>query len=426
MKAKLPPALNIRWYDGRLVGRVFSDGPTYFAYDQHWLSTGLNLSPLQVPFTTETFRQRQDGFDQLPGFLSDCLPDQWGRRLMRRAFSELDLSPTPMRMLAWIGSRAVGALSFEPSLSNDSPKGTWADVTPLMLAREAQAVIRDEPSAAFRHLQAAGSPGGALPKATVAWLSDGTFLVGGNVAVVARSHPNARLGILKLDVTADSDRITDGRIEHAYMRMAQAAGIRAAATDVVPVGKRHHLFVERFDCDIRIPLRRHLVTLTGVLHRQPDDYRDLLLTTQQLTRNHQEVLEAARRMIFNVRSGNADDHGKNHSFMLDESANNWTLSPAYDLTWNFAEGREYGGLFPSTFGHSPRRDALLQACMDIGISVAEFKRLDTEVQQALGRWREFAAFAKLPEPLTAAVATSHQAIAQSLEMSSPAKRPKRW
>ena len=36
-------------------------------------------------------------------------------------------------------------------------------------------------------------------------------------------------------------------------------------------------------------------------------------------------------MIFNVKSGNKDDHSKNFSFMLDEN-NNWKLTPAYDLT----------------------------------------------------------------------------------------------
>jgi serine/threonine protein kinase HipA of HipAB toxin-antitoxin module len=43
-------------------------------------------------------------------------------------------------------------------------------------------------------------------------------------------------------------------------------------------------------------------------------------------------------MIFNVRAGNADDHGKNHSFILDEDTRSWTLAPAYDLTLSFSEG----------------------------------------------------------------------------------------
>lgn len=71
---KRVPALNVRWHDGRLVGRVIFTGPTHFAYDDEWLAEGHNLSPISVPFTNTAFRQRVDGFDQLPGFLSDCLP----------------------------------------------------------------------------------------------------------------------------------------------------------------------------------------------------------------------------------------------------------------------------------------------------------------------------------------------------------------
>jgi len=40
-------------------------------------------------------------------------------------------------------------------------------------------------------------------------------------------------------------------------------------------------------------------------------------------------------VAFNVLAVNQDDHVKNLSFRLDESGN-WTMSPAYDLT--FAKG----------------------------------------------------------------------------------------
>src|SRR5580700_11913219 len=100
--AKFAPALRVQWYDGRLTGKVVVPGQTFFGYDEAWLASGYNLSPLAVPFNATVFRQRVDGFDQLPGFLSDCLPDQWGRRLMESDFRTLDVTPTPMRMLAWV------------------------------------------------------------------------------------------------------------------------------------------------------------------------------------------------------------------------------------------------------------------------------------------------------------------------------------
>ena len=424
------PALNVRWHDGRLVGRVITTGPTHFVYDDEWLAAGENLSPLSVPFTNTAFRQRVDGFDQLPGFLSDCLPDQWGRRLMDRAFSALDVPATPMRMLAWVGPRGIGALKFEPTLEADHSSSSWQPVSSLLLAREAQAVLREEPARAFKHLQHAGTAGGALPKATVALLPDGTLLVGGDVAAAATEHPNARLGLLKLDCEDNTTGCdSDGRLEHAYMTMARASGIRTATTETMTdsSGSRplHHLFVERFDCVRGGSRRFHLVTLAGALHTHQLDYRNLLLTTRQITQDHTEVCEATRRMIFNVRAANADDHGKNHSFLYDEAARRWTLSPAYDLTLNAEEGRTYRGLSPNTFGSSPRLTVLAAVAADAGVRHNEFAALDAEVTVALQHWPEFAEKAGLPAKVVQHVSSIHAGLAVALASEAPARRSKR-
>ena len=429
-KRPAPPALNVRWPDGRLVGRVITTGPTYFAYEEEWLATGHNLSPIAVPFTNAAFRQRVDGFDQLPGFLADCLPDQWGRRLMSRAFNELDLKATPMRMLAWVGKRGLGALAFDPSFDEEHSRSSWEPVTPLLLTREAQAVLREKPSAAFALLQKAGTAGGAFPKATVALLPDGTLLLGGDVATAAAQYPGSRLGLLKLDCEdSPTARPTDGRMEHAYMTMARAAGIGTARTQVLPDSTgnrtRQHLFVERFDCEPAVPRRYHLLTLAGALHTFSLTYQNLLVTTRQLTQDHREVMEATRRMIFNVRSGNADDHGKNHSFLYDDAARRWTLSPAYDITLNFSDGRDYQGLFPSSFGTSPRLASLAGTAADAGVNQGEFAALNAEVAAAITRWSEFAGAAGLPDGQRDHAAAVHQGIATSLETESTAKRTKR-
>lgn len=429
-RAAPPPALEVRWHDGRLVGRVVTTGPTYFAYADEWLANGCNLSPLALPFTNAAFRQRVAGFDQLPGFLSDCLPDQWGRRMMDREFSALNVRPTPMRMLAWVGRRGIGALQFEPALDSDHSLSSWQAVTSVLLAREAQAVTREEPARAFRHLRRGGTAGGALPKATVARLPDGTLLVGGDVAAAASAHPNARLGLLKLDCENNiTGRSTDGRLEHAYMSMARAAGIRTATTEVMTDDSEsrplHHLFVERFDCVPGTSLRLHLLTLSGALHTHRLDYRNLLLATRRLTQDHTEVREAIRRMIFNVHSANADDHGKNHSFLFDGAANCWTLSPAYDLTLNAGEGREYQGLFPNTFGPSPRLSTLAAVAADVGVLRGEFEAIDVEVAAAIQRWPEFAADAGLSDDITKHAASIHSGMAAVLIADEPPKRGKR-
>ncbi|MDQ5979785.1 MAG: serine/threonine-protein kinase HipA [Verrucomicrobiota bacterium] len=424
------PALNVRWHDGRLVGRVVTKGPTYFVYDEAWLATGHDLSPVMMPFTPEPFRQRVAAFDQLPGFLADCLPDQWGRRMMNRAFNEAQVNATPMRMLAWVGQRGIGALSFEPAIDEDHGQSSWEPVNPLLLTREAQAVLAAEPAAAFEHLRRGGTAGGALPKATVALLADGRLLVGGDVATAMRDHASAKLGLLKLDCEENpAGRPTDGRMEHAYMEMARAAGVRTARTqlmlDAEGERERRHLFVERFDCEPATGKRLHLHTLAGVLHNHDLTYENLLLTTRRVTASHVEVLEAVRRMIFNVRSGNADDHGKNHSFLYQEQGRHWMLSPAYDLTLNFSHGRQYDGLFPASFGPSPRRATLAGTARDAGVSQAEFDLVDAEVAAAVARWPEFASAAGLPAGDRDRAARIHEGLSESLGQEIPVAKKKR-
>lgn len=179
--------------------------------------------------------------------------------------------------------------------------------------------MREEPARAFRHLQHAGTARRRAAQGNSPCLPDGTLLVGGDVAAAATTHPEARLCIFKLDCKDNPvGRVTDGRLEHAYMNMARASGIRTATTEIITddtdARPFHHLFVERFDCVRGTPRRFHLVTLAGVLHTHRLSYSNLLLTTRQLTQDQTEVSEAVRRMIFNVRSAYADDQDKNHSF----------------------------------------------------------------------------------------------------------------
>ncbi len=398
------PALEVLWYDGRRVGRVVAPGPNYFAYDPAWLETKHDLSPLRVPFADAPFLQRTDGFDQLPGFLADCLPDQWGQRIMAQKFRSMDVSATPMRKLAWVGARGIGALRFRPELNEEASSSSWNPVAPALLEREAQAVLHNEPLVAFKHLAAGGTPGGALPKATVGLLPDGSLLHGGDLAGALEKWPGARFGLLKLDGSGLTQfRGVDGRTEHAYMAMAHAAGIRTADTAILADRSaptpRFHLFVERFDHDPATGRRFHLHTLSGILHAAPTsmDYSALLETTRQLTQDHREVVEAVRRMLFNVCAGNSDDHGKNHSFIYDEDRLAWRLSPAYDVTLSFERGVQSSGLFHHTFGETPSREVMLRLAQDVGVTEGEFSELESQVAGAIAQWPEIAAAAGLPD-----------------------------
>lgn len=57
----------------------------------------------------------------------------------------------------------------------------------------------------------------------------------------------------------------------------------------------------------------------------------MLDLTRELTARESEVEEMFLRAVFNIAIANEDDHSRNHAFLMD-SAGEWMLSPAYDIT----------------------------------------------------------------------------------------------
>jgi serine/threonine-protein kinase HipA len=144
--------------------------------------------------------------------------------------------------------------------------------------------------------------------------------------------------------------------------------------------------VERFDVRAGSPERLHLVSLAGLLESIELRYVHLLEATRRLTADRRELIEAVRRMLFNVRAANADDHGKNHAFLLDPATGDWRLSPAYDLTLNYSSDNRYHGLFATSFGAAPRLSSLVELALEFGITQHEFDEVDVQVVQAIQRW----------------------------------------
>ena len=86
---------------------------------------------------------------RLPGLVADALPDGWGLMLMDRLFRKAGRPSSglsPLDRLAFIGTRAMGALTFEPA---DPLALSGEDVQLLELAQQAQAVIADKDTEAL-------------------------------------------------------------------------------------------------------------------------------------------------------------------------------------------------------------------------------------------------------------------------------------
>jgi len=326
-------------YNGEAIGRLNDDtGTMLFQYDGDFLSKRIELSPLHLPLRPGAFATKSPFESDLPGLFADSLPDHWGRTIMDRRLREAGLSPqnvSILKRLALVGTGGLGALTYHPADTKDEEQ--LLDLKEA--TRFAKAVIEESADnlPGPQTLQEAGSnPGGRFPKLLVGWDHDGKRLTIGSNPYASNSVPC----IMKLDMGKNLPvhlrNICEK--EHQLLTAARKAGIETPNHWLIEgedkeTGPFAHLLVQRFDRENEERIHTH--TFGGLTHqlavRYGSSYEDLLRTTHAITRDHRQIVQQYRRMVFNVVAGNRDDHVRNHSFLFRRSKG-WTLSPAYDLT----------------------------------------------------------------------------------------------
>ena len=375
--------------DSSPVGTLAEDhGRVYFEYSPGFLAAGLNLSPFRLPFEPGLFEHTDRNFGPLPGLFDDSLPDGWGLLLMDRHFRSRGRNlaeVSPLDRLSWLGTRTMGALTYHPPTERENDAAGVFDLHDL--ARQSQDLLAGTAVDVLPQLlRAGGSPGGARPKVLVGF-NTGT----GDVTSGADDLPAGfEHWIVKF---ADRTDTRDaGAIEYAYSLMAGAAGIVLPPTRLFETSEGDRFFgSKRFDRD---GTRRYHVHTFGNLiqsnFRIPSaDYADLLKATALLTRNHQDVLRACRRMVFNVLAHNRDDHVKNFAFLLDDTTGDWALSPAYDLLYTPGPGGEHTMSLAGE-GKNPGRSHLLRLAAQADVAKREIVGIIDQVQAAVARWKDFA------------------------------------
>lgn len=375
--------------ESRLVGTLAEDrGRVYFEYAAAFLAGGLNLSPFRLPFEAGLFEHRNREFGPLPGLFDDSLPDGWGLLLMDRHFRSVGRALAeigPLDRLAWLGTRTMGALAYHPPTQREGEDDSVFDLHEL--SRQAQEVYAGSAAEVLPQLlRAGGSPAGARPKVLVGLKAGGDEVRSG-----ADDLPEGfEHWIVKFFAKTDGDDA--GAVEYAYSMMARDAGVDMPLTRLFTTSERDRFFgVKRFDR--RGNRRWHVHTFGNLIQanfRIPSaDYADLLKATSLLTRNHQDVLRAFHRMVFNVLGHNRDDHVKNFAFVLDDTTGEWRLSPAYDLLYTPGPGGEHT-MTVAGEGRKPGRREMLRLAEVAGISARVAEGIMGEVQAAVGRWLEHA------------------------------------
>ena len=364
------------------VGLLLQDKKRiFFEYAPGFLKSGIELSPFKLPLKAGVFEEKSYLFDGLFGLFNDSLPDGWGCLLLDRKLRKLGKSYaeiTPLDRLSLIGANPMGALEYEPSVG-DGDSDLYGDIELDSLSGEVDRILDGEESAVLDELlKLNGSSGGARPKIVACVSSDHKQIIHGGKTVPEGFTP----WLIKFSEKHDPQ--SAGELEYRYSLAAKAAGITMPETHLFSLKDGRGCFgVQRFD---RTPKGKvHTHTACGLLHASHRfaslDYENLLKLTWILTRNHADVVEMARRMIFNVKSGNKDDHSKNFSFLLN-GQKQWQLAPAYDLTPSAGINGEQTCMVNGK-GRNITDADLMRTAATADISEAEAKALIDQVDTAL-------------------------------------------
>lgn len=378
------------------------------AFDPEFLASGHDLSPLNLPRETlptqpTIYRPGNSPFEGgLPGLIADSLPDSWGAKVQRAAFPDVR---SLLGRLAVVGNRGPGAITFEPRYDQDS---NTASVNLARLAAEASDLARRPDVLQAEQIDAAlrkgGSPLGGIHPKIAAFLPEGSHVIERASVLVGDTLPEGhQFGVLKFSPEDDEG---GGAVEYAFTCTAQAAGINVAAPYLISAGTRRHFASVRFDRSRGrdgTARRWHVHTLSGFLHKRASegaiDYEEFLRLARRLA-GIPGAEECFRRIIFNFLATNRDDHGRNHSFLYDDTTREWSLSPAYDLNPSVSESLaalSWQGRMeiPTTFD-SLRRFALIG-----GIAPGKAGEIYHEVEAGVARWPEIATAAGVPERIIA-------------------------
>ena len=309
------------------VGQLNLDGPyTFFRYLPAYLAySERDVPPIPVyePELPLTHGQLPltDGLS-IPSCIRDSAPDAWGRRvILNRLFGNTGDSVEPhyvneLTYLLNSGLDRIGALDFQLSAIEYVPRRK-TNASPDALMESAERVekgipLSDELDIALLH---GTSIGGARPKALI--------------------DENGSKYIAKFPKSSDHSNFI--KMEFVAMKLASFAGLNVAKVNLLKVGDKDVLLVERFDRELRQNtwLRRHMVS--GLTLLELDEmmaryasYESLAEIIRYRFASPKKTLrELFSRLVFNILCGNTDDHARNHSAFWDGVS--LRLTPAYDI-----------------------------------------------------------------------------------------------
>ena len=409
---------------GKTIGAVsLQDGEEVasFEFDAEFAQSGIQVAPIMMPLSRRVYRfpeLARPTFHGLPGLLADSLPDKFGNALIADWLASQGRQPgsfNAVERLCYTGERGMGALEFAPAIGPRAKLTTPIEVGKLVeLASEVMA-HRNNLQASFAAegredalrdiLRVGTSAGGARAKAIIAWNPKTNEVRSGQV----KAGKGFEYWLLKFDgVSGNKDKELEdpkgyGMIEYAYYLMALDCGIEISECRLFKENGRSHFMTRRFD-RLATGEKLHMQSLCALAHYDFNmagaySYEQALLVMRQLQLPMQAIEQLFRRMAFNIVARNQDDHVKNIAFLMNK-AGEWSLSPAFDITYSFNPAGAWTASHQMTM--NGKRDHFMLEDFIACARTASMKRgraakILAEVQATVAQWGSFAETAGVPD-----------------------------
>jgi serine/threonine-protein kinase HipA len=402
---------------GRTIGAVALEegaATATFEYDPAFARSGIEVSPLTMPLSPRVYsfpELSRKTYYGLPGFLADSLPDRFGNALIDTWLATQNRDPDSFNVierLCYTGQRGMGALEFAPEIGPKVRQARRIQIDRLVDLASEILTNRNNLKASFETksreraltdiLKVGTSAGGARAKAVVAWNSTTNEVRSGQVA----AGQGFAYWLLKFDgVAGNKDKELEdpkgyGLIEYAYYKMARDSGIEISECRLFEENGRQHFMTRRFD-RLEGGQKLHMQSLCALAHYDFNlagaySYEQALLVIRKLGLPMQSVEEQFRRMVFNIIGRNQDDHVKNIAFLMNKRGE-WSLSPAFDMTYSFNPSGLWTSNHQMTLNEKSNDFVLddFKSCA----KAASMKRgraetIIEEVRSVVARWRDYA------------------------------------
>ncbi len=385
------------------VGRLFqrqsrAQRALSFEYSQEWLTSrkAFALDPRLELYAGEQFAGAAAASF---GVLLDSAPDRWGRLLLDRREALLaSVQARRVRTLTeWdylLGVQdecRMGALRFRRDAQ--SP---WLDGQPLGVPAVSSLRDLEAISLALEKRGAEKLP--SYQRWLASLIAPGTSLGG--------SRPKANFrevrGVLWIaKFPSREDRRDMAAWEKLLHDLAAACAIAVPDYALKRFGSRHHTFcTRRFDRQppARAQGRRLFVSAMTLLERADGEGGSYVDLAQFIQGNGargavaSDLEQLFRRVVFNVLTGNTDDHLRNHGFIRERTG--WRLAPAYDLNPNPA--RRTHALRLDEANDTPDIAGILATAPHYRLTVKKASRILEDTRHTVRSWKRRARAMKLP------------------------------